>query len=112
MSRGLLMVATLISVATVTLWFATGRHAYTKFSIVEKAEIAIDANDPLAGTGFYDDDTAETTVQRDTFRLGLLPTPQGLLDKHMLSVASVFGVTWGITLLLVWRGSRPRRATA
>ncbi len=101
------MYAIVVSFATLAVWFATGMHYYTKYEVVSKSkESTSDGNDPLAGTGFYDDDiaTAERVVRRPEFHLGLLPTPQGLLDRHLLSVTTVLGLTWCVTLVpLIWR---------
>ena len=66
-------------------------------------------DDPLAGTGFYDDARIETIERRDEFHLGLLPTPQGLLDKHILSVASILGPTWALPLFLLWVRTRRQK---
>ena len=98
----LIVVAVVVTIGTVATWLATGRHYYTKFEVVEKTEVPVAEDDPLAGTGFYDADSVETTVRRDEFHLGLLPTPQGLFDKHMLSVVSILGAAWGLFLLLPW----------
>lgn len=94
-------------------WFATGRHAYTKFEVVEQVEVAVPADDPLAVAGFYEGETRTQTVRRAEFHLGLLPVPQGLFDKHALSVISLTLPPWLLTALLVWRGRKQRRtATA
>jgi len=85
----------LITVATLIAWQATGGDAYTKFTVVERVEVQPEADDPLAGTGMFDDtEPRYETIRRDEFHLGLLPTPQGLFDKHMISVASVVGSVW------------------
>jgi len=84
-----------ITVAMLIGWQATGGDAYTKFAVVERVPVQSDADDPLAGTGMFDESEARfETVRRDEFRLGLLPTPQGLFDKHAISVASVVGPVW------------------
>jgi hypothetical protein len=44
-------------------------------------------------------------VSRPAFRFGLLPTPQGLFDRHALSVVSVTAPLWGLTLA-AWLWSR------
>ena len=104
------LAAIVITLATLITWVATGRDIYTKFEVVERVTKAVDESDPLAGTGFYEDEAAqEEIVIRDGFRLGLLPAPQGLLDKHMISVISVLGVTWGLWLT-IWWVKRSRRA--
>lgn len=108
-----MMAALVITLATLTTWIATGRDAYTKFTIVEHTTSSVDADDPLAGTGFYDDESAESKiVVRDEFRLGLFPAPQGLFDKHMLSVVTLLGLTWGLWLVAYWvrRSSRAAQA--
>jgi hypothetical protein len=103
------LLATAISLATLVTWAVTGWDAYTKFQVVESTRQAIDSSDPLAGTGFYEDETAQEQVQvREQFRLGLLPTPQGLFDKHLLSVTTILFVTWGLWVLSWWlRVRRP-----
>jgi hypothetical protein len=45
---------------------------------------------------------------RNAIRLGFLPTPQGLFDKHMISVSSILAATWGLWLI-AWRVRRRRR---
>ncbi len=85
----------LITAAMLIAWQATGGDAYTKFTVVERVAVQTDADDPLAGTGMFE--AAEPryeTLRRDEFRLGLLPTPQGLFDKHVISVVSVVGPVW------------------
>lgn len=108
----ILAVALLMSLAVLAVWLATGADAYTKFTVVEQQPRVIDPDDPLAATGFYDDaedGTADLqTVTRDEFRLGLLPTPQGLFDKHALSVASLLGPVWAAALLGLWLTRKPK----
>lgn len=85
----------LITVAMLIAWQATGGDAYTKFTVVERVEVQPEADDPLAGTGMFDNAKPRyETERREEFRLGLLPTPQGLFDKHVISVASVVGPLW------------------
>ena len=109
-TKAVITVAVLISLVALGAWFGTGRHYYTKYEVVETVAKPVDADDPLAGTGFYDDEEAVTaTVHRDEFHLGLLPTPDGLFDKHVLSAASILGVTWGVALpFVLWRRRRER----
>jgi hypothetical protein len=108
-SRRLLYPAILITVITVGLWIATDRHSYTKFEVVETVQAPVQEDDPLAGTGFYDEGTQEKTVHRAEFHLGLLPTPRGLFDKHALSVMTILTATWGfyLGLLLLSRRRSP-----
>jgi len=104
------IIAVVVSIATLTTWVVTGRDAYTKFQVVERSASAVDPSDPLAGTGFYEDETArEQVTVRDAFRLGLLPTPGGLLDKHMLSVSTILAMTWGIWVVAWWLRRRAVR---
>ncbi len=98
----LVVLAAVITIGTLVIWLATDRHYYTKFEVVEKVAVPVAEDDPLAGTGFYEDDSVEKTVRRDEFHLGLLPTPQGLLDKHVLSVVSILAPTWSLCLALLW----------
>lgn len=106
-----ILTAWAITVATLVTWVATGRDAYTKFEVVEHATRRVDESDPLAGTGFYDDESAQDEViVRDEFHLGFLPTPQGFFDKHLISVGSILGLTWGLWLLAWW--VRRHRKTA
>jgi hypothetical protein len=100
----------LVTLITLGLWIGTDRHFYTKFEVVETVSQTIDPDDPLAGTGFYDGETAEVTVTRSEFHLGLLPTPSGLLDKHALSVVSILGPTWVAALGWWWLRRRSDRA--
>ena len=92
-----------------TTWFsersksqATGGDWYTKFEIVEQVESKPNPDDPLVAAGFYDGSTTTETVRRDEFRLGLLPTPVSIFDKHALSVTSVAGSLWALGLSVVW----------
>ena len=103
----------LLTFATLGLWLTTDRHFYTKFEVVTQVEVQIDPDDPLALAGFYDGETEEKTVRRDEFHLGLLPTPRGLFDKHIISVASILLPAWllaGATLICLSRkANRPLR---
>jgi hypothetical protein len=102
----LILASTLfITLASLMTWQLTGGDYYTKFQVVEEIDAPFDPSDPLAAAGFYDD-RAKQTVVRDEFRLGLLPTPSGLFDKHLLSVASIVAPVWMVALALLWRGRR------
>ena len=98
-----LALATLLSVAVFGAWFATGRHAYTKYQVVEQVERKIPDDDPFADTGLYEGEEQVETVERDEFHLGLLPTPQGLFDKHAVSLVTIVVPVWAIFGLLAWR---------
>ena len=105
-NKTLLFPVLLITLVTGATWIATDRHSYTKYEVVENVQVPLDSDDPLAGTGFYDDETVEKTIRRAEFHLGLLPTPQGLIDKHMLSVTSLLAAVWGPYLLLLFWNHR------
>lgn len=108
-SRVIVIVASAVTAAALTTWMATGRHAYTKFVVVERVTTPIDPDDPLAQAGFYDGSTSIQTVERPEFHLGVLPVPERLLDKHMLSVVTIVGAAWliAVPMLLLARRSAP-----
>ncbi len=89
-----LILALLVTAASIALWAITDSHYYTKYEVVEKVEKKIESNDPLAQTGFYDEESKVVTEHRDEFHFGLLPTPSGLIDKHMFSVLSIIFPFW------------------
>ena len=108
-----IIVATLfVTIVSFAVWAVTGFHWYTKYQVVEIIEKEAPAEDDIfAETGLYDGETLTETVQKDEFHLGLLPTPQGILDKHALSVGSVVGPAWllsGVVLFINRRKNRPR----
>ena len=105
----LLIASAVISIGAVLLWQATGGDYYTKFQVVEQVERKIDPNDPLAAAGFYDTESTVETVRRDEFRFGLLPTPSGLMDKHILAVLSIAGPFWGIAAISILVDLKRRR---
>ena len=104
--KSILILAVVVTVASLVTWQATGGDWYTKFEVVEQVEAKPDPADPLAAAGFYDGDTVTRAQSRDEFRLGLLPTPSGLLDKHALSVATLTGPLWALGLALAWFSRR------
>ena len=79
-----------------------------KAKIVETIEVQVDPDDPLAGTGFFEGTTEEKTVERDAFQLGIFPTPAGLIDKHLVSVATILAPVWSLIGIGVWRQRRSR----
>lgn len=101
--------AMLLTVASLILWQATGGDFYTKYQIVEVVPMQLDPDDPLVAAGFYDDDATET-ITRDEFRFGLLPTAEGLFDKHVISVLSFTAPTWFVTLGIIWWSRRKLKA--
>ncbi len=107
----LLVIAVVLTVAAFGLWLATGAHPYTKYQDVTRQELPADEDDPFAEAGFYDGDTVTRTVKKNVFYFGFLPTPQGVFDKHALSVVSVVLSVWlfvgGISLIR-WRARRRR----
>ena len=104
-----LAVAIVSTASVLATWAGTGMHPYTKYKVVETVKVEIPADDPLAQTGFYDGSEREETVERDEFHLGIFPTPQGLFDKHTLSVVTMVIPFWGVFGLLAWRSRRRRR---
>ncbi|HSG99580.1 MAG TPA: hypothetical protein VLB27_05995 [candidate division Zixibacteria bacterium] len=85
-----------LTIAALITWQMTGGDAYTKYRLNVEVERKLDPSDPLYGTGFYENDIVKETVTRDEFRLGLLPTPQGLFDKHLVSVTTIVGPLWAL----------------
>lgn len=110
--RRLLIFAGAVILLAIGLWVGTGRDYYTKFEVIEKVEKPIEANDPFAGTGFYDSNAKTEVVRRPAFRLGLLPTPAGLFDKHMLSVATLAGPAFLLGAVVLFRSRRRQRRSA
>jgi hypothetical protein len=105
----LLIASAVISIGAVLLWQATGGDYYTKFQVLEQVEKKVDPDDPLATAGFYDTESTVETVRRDEFRFGLLPTPSGLIDRHILAVLSVAGPFWGISIISILVDLKRRR---
>lgn len=97
-----LVLAALVTLATLIAWQMTGGDYYTKFEVIEQVETPVDQNDPLATAGFYEKASQTKTVTRREFHLGLLPTPRGLFDKHALSVVSIVSPVWLVVSGLVW----------
>ncbi len=100
--KKVVITAFLISLLVLAVWLITGADYYTKFQVVEQVTVEVDPHDPLAQAGFYDEEGKTETVTRDEFRLGLLPTPQGLFDKHALSVLSIMLPLWIIVLVVFY----------
>ena len=101
--------ATLVTLLALGLWVATGRDAYTKYEVVEEIQRPVDPNDPLAGTGFYENDMVKEVVRRPEFRLGLFPTPSGIFDKHILSVATLAAPFWAAAIVALFLQRRAKR---
>jgi hypothetical protein len=95
-----------ITLGSLLTWQLTGGDYYTKFEVVEEIEKTVDPNDPLANAGFYDNESIKETVMHKEFRFGLIPTPSGLFDKHLISVVSIVLPTWVISLFLFWKQKR------
>lgn len=100
--KPLLIAASALTVAILLLWQATGGDYYTKFEVVEEVEEQLDSSDPLADSGFYDAGTVTKTISRKEFRLGLLPVPQGLFDRHAISVITILFPLWFMTFVFLW----------
>ncbi len=105
-----ILIASIVTVTILIIWQATGGDYYTKFEVVEQVEKPVDKDDPLADTGFYEGTSQTQVVARKEFRLGLLPTPQGIFDKHAVSVVSIAFPTWVLAIGLVWWMHRRRRS--
>ncbi len=114
--KPLIAIAGVITVIAIGLWLATGLHPYTKFEDVVQEETPIDADDPFAEAGFYDEDeTITQVVTRDVFYFGFLPTPQSIMDKHALSVSSVVIPVWlvvGVIAIVRRQASRQIRGSS
>ena len=105
----LVVISVLLTVAALGTWLATGAHPYTKYQDVVREEVSADEDDPFAEAGFYDGETVTQTVKKDVFYFGLLPTPQGLFDKHAVSVVSFVAPVWlivGGIALVRWYARR------
>lgn len=105
------------TLAALGLWAATGRDAYTKFTVVERVEVKAEeqTDDLFAAAGLVEEgETTYETRKRDEFRFGLLPTPQGLFDKHMVSVATTVIPLWaaGLGLFFLLRPNSTDRSPA
>lgn len=98
----ILVLAALVTLATLLTWQVTGGDYYTKFEVIEQITAPAEADDPLAAAGFYENAASTKTVTRPEFHLGLLPTPRGLFDKHALSVVSIVSPVWLVVFGLVW----------
>ena len=105
-------VALILTGAALVTWAATGRHAYTKYEVVERVEVDIPEDDLLAQAGFYEGSAEVRIVRTDGFHMGLFPVPQGLFDKHMVSVMTVVLPVWILFGIVTWRLRGPRRASA
>jgi len=100
--RTLLIAAVLLTVGVLFVWHFTGGDYYTKFEVIEEVEEKLDPSDPLVAAGFYENDTATKTISRKEFRLGLLPVPQGIFDKHAVSVLTILFLIWGLAASFIW----------
>lgn len=99
-----------VTIASLVTWRVTGGDYYTKFEFIERIESPVDPDDPLAGTGFYDESSREETIVTRGLRFGLLPTPNHLFDKHLLSVVSVCIPAWSVVVVLLILSRRRNRA--
>ena len=113
--RNLPALAAVLTGAALITWLATGAHPYTKFEDITREQVPAEEDDPFAEAGFYDGVTVTTTLTKDVFYFGLLPTPQRLFDKHLLSFVSVVLPAWllvGGFALARWRIRRRAPAIA
>lgn len=109
LTKVVIVIAILVTAGVLITWQATGGDYYTKFELIEQVETPIDQDDPLAQAGFYDGDTRVETVRTSGFRMGLLPTPSGLIDKHLISVISIVLPIWILALIMIWKARRDNR---
>ncbi len=109
LAKKLFALAIVVTVFSVILWQVTGGDYYTKYEIVSRVEKAIDPSDPLAAAGFYEGSSIIETVKRNEFRFGLFPTPTGLFDKHIVSVVTFVGLSWGLVLITLLVARRNRK---
>ncbi|MFH2035046.1 MAG: hypothetical protein ABIJ45_01485 [Candidatus Zixiibacteriota bacterium] len=100
--KNILIIASIFTLMVLIIWQATGGDYYTKYEVVKEVEEELDSSDPLVAAGFYENSTITKTVTLNEFRFGLLPTPQGLFDKHIISVVTILIPIWGITILYLW----------
>ena len=100
--------ALVVTAGVLLLWQATGGDYYTKYEIVEEVEVELDQSDPLVAAGFYGEGPVTKTISRKEFRLGLLPVPQGLFDKHAISVVSLVFPVWILAAAYLWYTRRRR----
>ena len=108
----LIAVAGVVTAIAIGLWLVTGVHPYTKFEDVVREEVPIDPDDPFAEAGFYDEsDTITQVVTKDVFYFGLLPTPQGIMDKHVLSVSTFVVPIWIVVGVIAIKRRRASRRT-
>lgn len=85
--------ALLVTLLALAVWVASGAPIYTALTTLELVPVELAEDDPLAGTGFYDD-SAEVVRERGGFRLGLLPSPSGPFDPHAVSVLTLLVLGW------------------
>ena len=85
-----LIAAVVLSLGIFSAWIATGSRSYTTMTVLSIVEAPPDADDPLAGTGFYDEAPVRTVREESGFRLGLLPTPSGIFrsEEHTSELQS------------------------
>ncbi len=100
--KPVMIAVTALTAAVLLLWQVTGGDYYTKYEIVEEVEVKLDQSDPLVAAGFYDEGPVTKTISREEFRLGLLPVPQGLADKHAISVVTLVFPAWIIAAAYLW----------
>lgn len=101
-----------LTVLIIIFWQITGGDFYTKYQVVEEIEKKLDQSDPLVAAGFYDNSTVTETIVKDEFRLGLLPTPSGIFDKHSLAVVTMLAPIWFLSLIIFFHQRKNRLVSA
>ncbi len=99
-TRKTMFAAIILSFIILIIWQITGGDFYTKYQVVEEIEKKLDQSDPLVAAGFYENSTITETIVKNEFRLGLLPTPSGIFDKHSLAVITMLTPIWFISIAI------------
>ena len=99
-TKNTILAAIVLSAIIIIFWQVTGGDFYTKYQVVAEIEKKLDRSDPLVAAGFYDNGTTTETIVKDEFRLGLLPTPSGIFDKHSIAVITMITPIWLISFMM------------
>lgn len=108
MTARLAVLAMIVTSAAAVTWAATGRHVFTKYESIEERSDPPRSDDPFAAAGFYDGAPARV-VHVKAFHFGLLPSAGSVVDKHVVSLATVAAPLWFLTFASAWRRRSSRR---